>query len=176
MNLNLIDYSISSNYVGNFNDVRTEIKRNIETKPSKTLLDMKKYTMNDKPTLEDLKTILSNRFGYNIELMAAAMGMPIDQVYSILLGEAPISADLLEKLEKEPTACQGDYIQIGDRIELNNSGDGTINYSRVPKKLPFLKRVYAEMARLKKENREKDELIAALKEANELLKKDSRKG
>lgn len=175
MNLNLIDYSISSNYVGNFNDVRTEIKRNIETKPSKNLLDMKKYTMNDKPTLEDLKTILSNRFGYNIELMAASMGMPIDQVYSILLGETPISADLLEKLEKGPTACQGDYIQIGDRIEFNNSGDGTINYSRMPKKLPFLKRVYAEMARLKKENREKDELIAALKEANELLKKDIRK-
>lgn len=175
MNLNLIDNSGCIYYSGNFNEVMTEVKNYNKTKPSKTLLDMKKCTMNDKPTLEDLKTILSNRFGYNIELMAAYMGMPVDQVYSILLGETPISAELLEKLEKETTACQGDYIQIGDRIELNNSGDGTINYSRLPKKLPFLRRLYAEMDRLKKESREKDELIAALKEANELLKKDKGK-
>lgn len=176
MNLNLIDYSTTAKYVGNFNDVRTDIKRNSKTKPYNTLLDMKKCTMSDQPTLEDLKTILSNRFGYNVELMAVAMGMPVDQVYSILSGEIPVSADLLERLEKN-ASCQGDYIQIGDRIEFNNSGDGTINYQPGgPQKLPILRKLYAEIAQLKKENREKDELIAALKEANELLKKDTRKG
>lgn len=133
--------------------------------------------MSDKSTLEKSKTILLNRFGYNIESMAAALNVPVHQVLSILSGEIPLSADLVDKLEKEDTACKGDYIQIGDRIEFKNSGDTTINYqSRRPKGLPFLKKLYADRTRLEKENREKDELIAALNETIELLKKGKGEG
>lgn len=176
MNLNLIDYSTSAKYVGNFNDVRTEIKRNSKTKPSKTLLDMKKCTMNNEQTLEELKTILSNRFGYNLELMASAMGVPVDQVYSILSGEVPVPAGVFDKLEKDNTTCRGDYIQIGDRFDFNNSVGGTVNYSPKIPRLRLIRQLRAEIAELRKESEEKDELIDSLKETNDLLKKDTRKG
>lgn len=170
MGLNLIDLSKRHGiyYYGNFNDVTTCVYP--ELLPTEN-------SMNNNQLIEDLKQMLSTRFDNNVESLAKAIGVPTEQVLQYLEGRISVPADVTEKMIRfKPRPC-GEYIQIGDRIEIHNAGDGaTHNYAGMTGKADLVKKQEVEIAQLKKENREKDELIAALKETIELLKKDEGKG
>lgn len=173
MNLNLIDNSGCIHYSGNFSEVMTDIKNCDRTKHYIPLLDMKKFIMSDEQTLKELKSVLSTRFNNSIEMLATAVGLPVDQVNRILSGEVPIPVDLLNKLRQEDRTDKCDYIQIGDRFEFHYSGDGvTNNYAGLVGNAASSRRKDTEISWLKREIKEKDELIAALKETIELLKKE----
>lgn len=170
MGLNLIDLSNRSSicYYGNFN--------NVTTYDDQGLLPTEN-SMNNNQLIEDLKQMLLTRFDNNVESLAKAIGVPTEQVIQYLEGQLTVPNDVTEKITRFTRRHSGEYIQIGDRIEIHNAGDGaTHNYAGLLGKAGPLKKLKDKIVRLKKEMKEKDELIAALKEANELLKKDSRKG
>lgn len=166
MGLNLIDLSNRSSicYYGNFNDVTTCDGQ--EVLPTENI-------MSNKQLIEDLQQMLLTRFDNNVESLAKAIGVPTEQVIQYLEGRLIVPKDVTEKITRFRPRPYGEYIQIGDRIEIHNAGDGaTHNYAGILGKAGGAKKLEDEIARLKKEMKEKDELIAALKEANELLRKD----
>lgn len=161
--------SISTTSHGDHNDITTTISAD-QTNCTPELLDMKSYNMDNKRTLEDFKLLLSGRFNNDLELMARSLGLPSDQIRSILL-ENGISEEVDKRLNE--CGCKnGDYFQFGNRVEINNSGDG---YQQsfadiLESDNEVIKKLKADNAHLKKIAKEKDELIASLRDTIEILK------
>lgn len=162
---------INTNYHGTFNDITTTISAD-KTNLSPNVLDMKKIGMKDKRNNSgDFKACLIGSFNNDIEAMAHALGLSIDDMHNYLLGRISIPDSVVHRLE-EYTFSKGGYFQFGDRIEINNSGD---NYSQsfsdiLESEDIENKRLKIENSSLRKTVKEKDELIAALKETIKLLK------
>lgn len=176
MNLNLIDNSSNVYYSGNFNEVVTDIKACDRTKPYNPLLNMKEFIMSDEQTLKELKSVLSTRYNNSVEMLANAVGLPVDQVNRILSGEVPIPVDLLNKLRHEDRTSKGDYFQIGDRFEFYYSGDGvTNNYAGLLDSVGMARKKDEKISQLEREIKENHKMIADLKKTIEALKKEEEK-
>lgn len=162
---------INTNYQGTFNDITTTISTD-KTNLSPNVLDMKKIGMKDKRNnVEDLKACLIGSFNNDIEAMAHALGLSINDIHNYLLGRINIPDSIVHRLE-EYTFSKGGYFQFGDRIEINNSGD---NYSQsysdmLESEDTEIKRLKMENSSLRKIIKEKDELIASQRETIEILK------
>ena len=166
----ILSSSINTDYSGQFNDVTTTTTAN-RTNQASNLFGIENNCMTNKQVIDNLNALLSNRFNNDVGSMAHALGIPIDIMRNLLLGNIDIPQEIIKRLDDYNT--KGDYFQFGDRIEINNSGDGySQSFSDLTKSDDdYVKRLKIENSDLKKMLKDKDELISALKETIELLKK-----
>lgn len=167
----ILSSSINTDYSGQFNDVATTISAN-RTNQASNLFGIENNCMTNKQVIDNLNVLLSNRFNNDVGSMAHALGIPIDIMRNLLLGNIDIPQEIIKRLDDYN--AKGDYFQFGDRIEINNSGDGyTQSFSDLTKSNDddYIKKLKIENSDLKKMLKDKDELISALKETIELLKK-----
>lgn len=171
MNLNLVDLSnsIKTEYIGQFNDIisRTFNKMG-ETNIKEKMLDKEKEYMYNTELIKELKILLENKESNIIGDLAKETGVTEDKILNILscLANAPV--EISEKREN----VMRESLQIGDKVEINYSGDGlTNNYEGLLSGHGTIRELRSKISDLQKLLNEKDELIKSLKETIELLKK-----
>lgn len=180
MLINLIDYSkvFNSTNKGIFNDkVENNALNADRTKSLLSLLDKEKNIMEDSSKfIIDLKTLLSSCYHNDVELLARSINISSEQINDCLAGKTHPIPELIKEVErrKNSPGSGGDYIQIGDKIEINNSGEGfTNNYDGMMKgyENDIIKELKMEVSELHKMIKEKDKLIAEKERLIEVLMK-----
>lgn len=172
--MNLISFTdlsnnVGSNYLGDFNDVFTTINEVAKTKSLPTMLD-KEMNMDNKQFIDNFKFLLQNNETELIDVLARA-GVMEDKIQNILSSLNKI--DISDFNVKGGNTMKGESVQIGDKfVEIVNSGDGvTNNYANLLDNIGLVKELKTRVVDLQRLLKEKDETIAALKETNELLKR-----
>lgn len=169
MNLTLIDLSnnVKTEFNGQFANVTSRTINSVgKTNFSGKMLDEENMNMDNKQLIEKFDSLLGNNNA--IEDLARNTGVTVDKIQTILSGliNLPVKFN-----EKRGNIMNGESIQIGDRVEINNSGDGlTNNYAGMWDNHGSTKELKTRISDLQKLLKEKDELIAAQKETIELLK------
>lgn len=170
MNLNLVDLSsnVKTEFKGQFNDVMTRtINKLGGTNINTGLLDGENKIMDNKEFIERARFILENKDVSFIGELASNADITEDKVRSILstLINAPM------EISNERGKCMRESFQIGDKIEINASGNGPNNYAGMLNSAGVIRELKAKVLDQQKLLKEKDERIAALMKTIELLEK-----
>lgn len=121
MNINLTNKSTNTyaSYNGEINTATTYVKGIEETDQSNSMFLSETHRMNDKSLRESLKTLLKQN-NNDLDVLSKSIGIPVQQINDFLEGITPPSLQLSEAIWKSALPGQGDYVHIGDRIEINN--------------------------------------------------------
>lgn len=121
MNINLTNKSTNTyaSYNGEINTATTYVKGIEETDQSNSMFLSETFRMNDKRLREGLKTLLKQH-NNDLGLLSKSIGIPVQQINDFLEGITSPSVQLSEAIWKSALFGQGDYVHIGDRIEINN--------------------------------------------------------
>lgn len=167
MNLNLVDLSnnVEANYQGKFNDVFTTINEAGRTLLNKNVLDREKI-MNNRQLIEKIK-LLKNE---DIEQLAKCTNISVSIIQNIFSSLEDLDVNIKENVMKGE---KGENVQIGEQfVEINNLGDGvTNNYAGLLENAGLIKDLKMKIVNLENALKEKEDLIASMKETIELLKK-----
>lgn len=131
MNINLTNKSTNTyaSYNGEINTATTYVKGIEETDQSNSMFLSETFRMNDKRLRESLKILLKEN-NNDLGLLSKSIGIPVKQITDFLEGITAPSVQLSEAIWKSSLSGQGDYVHIGDRIEINNYFFGDSIYSK----------------------------------------------
>lgn len=169
LTLNLIDSSniINANYSGQFGNVNTEI-----ISANNNFSDIKENTNEtDKKRIIDKLVSLFDNYLHN-ESIADFLKM-LDLRVHIYPNIQNKNGQSNENSIKHTN--MGDYIQIGDRIEITQTGNYASNYferASMDNKTQRINELQSKIEYLEVIIKDKDELIFSLKEIINLLKKN----
>ena len=169
MNLNLVDLSsnIKTEFKGQFNDVVTKTINNLNgTNFSKGLLERENWKMDNTEFLKGMGFAVDNNQIDIIGDLSKNTGVAVEEVQTILSELINMSTEFTKK----GGLGMGESLQIGDKIEIHNSGNGPNNYAGMLNSYGVIKELKTRISDLHKLLSEKDALIAAQKETIELLK------
>lgn len=170
MYLNLVDLSknIRTEYKGQFNDLVSRTMNDMgATNCSENMLDRESKNMSNTEFSDRLKSILNSKEIDFIGEIARNTGVTVDKVETIISSLVNMSVQFNKKGEYG----MRESFQIGDKIEINTSGDGPNNYAGMLNNAGIIKELKTRISDLQKLLRDKDELIASQRETIELLKK-----
>lgn len=170
MYLNLVDLSkhIRTEYKGQFNELISRTMNDMgATNYDVEMLDRESKSMNNAEFSDKLKSILNSKEIDFIGDLARDTGVTVDKVETIIsnLFNLPL------QFNKKGEYGMRESFQIGDKIEINNSGDGPNNYAGMLNSVGIIRELKMRISDLQKLLKEKDALIAAQKETIDLLKK-----
>lgn len=175
MNLNLVDLSksIKADYKGRFyNTIDSTFNCDGETNINDKMLDKENKNMTNAEFIDRLKSILDSKEIDIIGDLARDTGITVDKVQTIIssLINLPI------QFNKKGENGMRESFQIGDKIEINASGDGPNNYAGMLNSFGITRELKARISDLQKLLKEKDALIAAQRETIEVLRENKRQG
>lgn len=171
MNFNLVDLSnnVKTEFKGRFNDIMSRTISDVRTTNIEgEMLDIGKSNknMDNREFADRLRFLQENKEIDFLGDLARDTGLTLDKIQGIVSAIVNVPMEF----NKEKKDVMRESFQIGDKIEINASGNGPNNYAGMLSSHGVIKELKAKNAGLEKLLKEKDELITSLRETIELLK------